>query len=96
MQSHRYNPANQNSHTISVEAVIVTEVAVQHRAAGVDLDGSAEVILGQLESLLAEVDGAQTVPGIVVAVVAQDGCPERGHRLLHVLIVHLTGDSGQD
>ena len=76
-------------HTAMNTYIPLTEVAVQHRAVWVNLNGSAEVILRQLESLLAEEDGAQPVPSIVVAIVAENGRSKRCDSFLHVLVVHL-------
>lgn len=62
---------------------------MQYGAVWIDLNGSTEVVLRQLESLLAEEDGAQSVPGIVVAVVAENSRAKRCDCFLHVLVIHL-------
>ena len=49
------------------------EVTVEQRAARIDLERSLEVILGKLELFLAVVDGAESVPGIVVARIGANG-----------------------
>ena len=62
---------------------------MQYGTARIDLNGSAEVILRQFESLLTEEDGAQPVPGIVVAIIAENRRAKRCDRFLQIFIVHL-------
>lgn len=62
---------------------------MQHGAGGVDAQCLAEMIFRQLVFLLSEINRAQAVPGVVVAVVVQQSLSEGFNRLLQVLVVDL-------
>ena len=60
-------------------------VAHERRAVLVDEQRLLQVALGQVELLLLEVDHADAVPGVVVALVQEDGATEARHAFVHLL-----------